>query len=67
MIPDPDIWRAANLVLKHHGDDAPKVAAQRAEALRDQGDTDGQQVWTQILRAVEELARLARKPDEGLN
>ncbi len=25
MIPDPDIYRAANLLVKQHGEDAPTV------------------------------------------
>ena len=31
MISDPDIWRAAQLVIKRDGIDAPIVAAQRAD------------------------------------
>jgi len=30
MVDDPDIWRAANLLVKRHGDDAASVAANRA-------------------------------------
>jgi hypothetical protein len=33
MISDPDIWRAAQLIVKRHGADAPIVAAQRADEL----------------------------------
>jgi hypothetical protein len=55
MIPDIDIWRAANLVIQQHGDDAEIVAAQRADELLDRGDCDGQLVWLRIRRAVAEL------------
>ncbi len=33
MIPDLDIYRSANLLVKHHGEDAPIHAAMRADKL----------------------------------
>jgi len=33
MIPDLDIYRAANLLVKPHGEDAPIHAAIRADAM----------------------------------
>ena len=33
MIPDLDIFRAANVLVKHHGQDAPVHAAMRADEL----------------------------------
>jgi len=54
LISDPDIWRAAQLVVKRHGADAPIVAAQRADELFNEGDLDGAAVWKRILYAVEE-------------
>ncbi len=55
MIPDLDIYRSANVLVKHHGRDAPIKAAMRADAMLDKGDLDGYAVWKRILRAVEEL------------
>ena len=52
MIPDIDIWRSANVLVKHHGADAPIHAAMRADAMLDKGDLDGFSVWKRILRAV---------------
>jgi hypothetical protein len=43
------------------------MAAKRAHALLERGDVDGQRMWKAILRAVEELIRTARNPDEQLN
>jgi len=63
MLDEPDIWHAANLLLKHHGDDAPLVAAQRADEMLAQGDIVGQAIWKRITAAVEELIR--QKPKEG--
>jgi len=55
VIPDLDIWRAANLLIRQHGDLAEIVAAQRADELLDRGDRDGELVWLRIKRAVAEL------------
>ena len=55
MIPDLDIYRSAQVLIKHHGQDAPIPAAMRADAMLDKGDLDGFSVWKRILHAVEEL------------
>ena len=57
MIPDLDIYRSANVLVKRHGQDAPIHAAMRADAMLDKGNLDGYAVWKRILRAVEELQR----------
>ena len=57
MIPDLDIYRSAQVLVKQHGQDAPVHAAMRADAMLDKGDLDGYAVWKRILRAVEELRR----------
>ncbi len=58
MIPDLDIYRSANLLVKRHGEDAPIHAAMRADAMLKRGDLDGYAVWKRILKAVEELQRV---------
>ncbi len=55
MIPAIDIYRSANLLVKHHGEDAPIEAAMRADAMLKKGDVDGYATWKRVLRAVEEL------------
>ncbi len=62
MIPEIDIYRSANVLVKHHGQDAPIHAAMRADAMLEKGDLDGAAVWKRILRAVEELLSKER-PD----
>ncbi len=57
MIPDLDIYRSANLLVKQHGEDAPIHAAMRADVMLEAGDLDGYAVWKRILRAVKELQR----------
>lgn len=60
MIPDIDIWRSANLLVKQHGEDAPIQAAMRADAMLKKGDLDGYAVWKRIIQAVEELQSTTR-------
>ncbi len=62
MIPDLDIYRSANVLVKRHGQDAPIHAAMRADELLEAGDLDGCAVWKRILRAVEELQRVEPGP-----
>lgn len=55
MTDDIEIYRAAALMMKRHGEDAPIEAAMRADALLDQGDMDGRAVWLRIIAAIKEL------------
>ncbi len=65
MIPDLDIYRSANLLVKRHGPDAPIEAAMRADAMLDKGDLDGYAAWKRIVKAVEEL--LSKERPGGLS
>ena len=56
VIPEIDIWRAALLMLKRFGDNAPKESAARAGNLETEGDRDGAATWRRITDAVEQLA-----------
>ena len=38
MTSNLDIWRSANVLVKHHGQDAPVHAAMRADAMIEKGD-----------------------------
>ncbi len=37
MLPDLDIYRSANVLVKQHGQDAPIEAAMRADAMLEAG------------------------------
>ena len=50
-----DTFRAANELIKQHGEDAPIHAAMRADKFLEAGDMDGKAVWLRILAAVDEL------------
>lgn len=66
MIDDPDIFRAAKLLIDQHGEDAAIRAAQRTDALLEEGDVDGALVWRRILGTIDELHR-GRRIGEALN
>ena len=51
VIPEIDIWRVANLMLKRYGDEADIESAIRAEELADAGDRAGEAVWRRIMRS----------------
>ncbi len=64
MIPDLDIYRSAQALIKRHGADAPIEAAMRADAMLEAGDLDGYAAWKRIIKAVEEL--LSKERPEGM-
>ncbi len=57
MIPNIDIYRAVNLLVKQHGEDAPIHAAMRADAMQEAGDLDGYAVWKRVVKEVEQFQR----------
>jgi len=56
VIPEIDIWRAANLMLKRYGNKALDESAARADEPAAQQDDNGAAVWRRITAAVGELA-----------
>ena len=64
---DIDIYRAANLLIKQHGEDAPIHAAMRADELMETGDMVGQAVWKRMLKAVDELLSESRPDGEQIH
>ena len=67
MIPDLDIYRSANVLVKRHGEDAPIHAAVHADAMLEVGNLDGYAVWKRVLRAVEEWQGTAPKSGEAVH
>ncbi len=66
MIPDLDIYRSANLLVKRHGVDAPIQATMRVDAMLDKGDLGGYAVWRRILRAVERFLSKERRSQSNM-
>jgi hypothetical protein len=61
VIPEIDIWRAANVMLNK----AAEECAARADELAAQDDYKGEAVWRRITDAVGQLAN--RTPAEPLH
>ena len=56
MIPEIDIWRATQLMIKRYGERALEESAVRADELALAGDDAGATTWRRIMSAVTELA-----------
>ncbi len=54
MTSDIDIYRAANVLIQKHGEDAPIHAAMRADEMLEAGGMEGKTAWVCIVKAVEE-------------
>jgi hypothetical protein len=63
MIPEIDIWRVVNLMLKRYGDEADIESAIRAEELAEAGDRAGEAIWRRIIDAI---GQLENTPPPGL-
>jgi hypothetical protein len=57
MIDDPDILRAAKVLIYRHGDDAEIRAIERIDELTEDGELGGAAAWRAILHAIKELRR----------
>lgn len=55
VIPEIDIWRAANLMLKRYGEKALEESEARADELAAADDYNGVAVWRRIRDAVAQL------------
>jgi hypothetical protein len=66
-VDDLDIWRAADLLIKQHGDDAELVAALRSDAMLDKADTEGCRVWNRIRQAIRTLREIKPRDREMMN
>jgi hypothetical protein len=55
VISEIEIWRTANLLLKHSGHKAAAEAAARAAAPKTAGDREGEAVGRRIADAISQL------------
>jgi hypothetical protein len=63
-----EIWRAANVLMIHHGDDdAVAIANGYVEQMGINRDADGLAVWRRIHAALRELQSRDRRSDEQLH
>lgn len=50
-----DRWRAAQQLIKQHGEGAEMEAAQRADQAIEQGSPDGERLWLDVMGKVRAL------------
>ena len=55
MITECELWSCANHYIRQHGEDAPIVAAMRADELLAQGDLEGSRTFQSIVRRINQL------------
>jgi len=67
MSSDPEVYRAANLIIQKYGDGAIIYAGARADKLRADGDEQGNNMWLKVLDAVQELLTDVRPADTRLH
>ncbi len=65
VVPEIDIWRTANLMIRRYGGTADLEACLRADELSAKGDRAGMLVWLRILAAIDSLQNV--KPNERKN
>ncbi len=61
---DIDIFQAAAVLIKQHGDEAPLLAIKRATKMLNAGDVDGYAVWKRIVDAINDMQRDTPRPGE---
>ena len=61
LISDPDVYRAAKLLIDRHGADAGLRSAERTGLLLKAGDIVGAETWRRILVAIGQFGRGRRK------
>ena len=61
-IPEIEIYRAANLLIERHGNDAVVEAGRLVDLMLDRGDLEGRQVWLRIRSAVLQLQAVQAGP-----
>jgi len=66
MTLDPEIFRAAKLLIAQQGENSAVRAAERADHLLEAGDMIGAGTWRRIFKAMEELGR-GRREGEPAN
>jgi len=65
MISEWELWACAYQIVRDHGADAPRYAAERCAMLDASADCDGARTWRAIANRVHQMSR-ERSPGEVL-
>jgi len=63
VVEDIDIWRAAHVLVREHGDNATHHAAMQVARMAVKHDARGEAVWTRIYDIVNDMLRGRRASD----
>lgn len=55
VISDWEVWACANHYITKHGEDAPIIAAMRADELMSDGDMQGARTFQMIVKRINQL------------
>ncbi len=66
-VDDLDIYRTARLYIEQHGDEAPIIAAMKADGLMERGDMDGRAAWLRVVRAIKDLLRSGPESEDTVH
>jgi hypothetical protein len=64
-VSDLEIFRAANLYVEWHGDEAVAKARETVRTLQERGDNDNADTWLRIIVAIETTRQETSAPDRG--
>jgi hypothetical protein len=64
MTSDLGIYRIASVLIREYGEDAAVEAAERADAMLENGHPDAAAVWKRVTLAVEDIRRTEPGPGE---
>jgi len=64
VISEREIYGVAKVYLREHGEDAVIHAAMRADALFEDGNLGGRNVWLRVIEAIKVLTNVER-PSRG--
>jgi len=65
VISEIDIWRAAALMMKRYGDEAPIESVKRADELANAGDDAGAAIWRRSAASRSPSRTLPARPRQG--
>jgi hypothetical protein len=57
MVADEDIYRAAEALLKKHGEKAAMECATLADRWTQRGDPQASEVWKRVMRAIRKMQK----------
>ena len=61
MTEEQVLWGAVSMLMKQHGDEAPRKVAERIGSLAMEGDMAGVALWREIARRMDTMMRVSEQ------